>query len=75
MTTNPDLKNFISRIETLEASKQEFVDDIKEVFGEAKSAGFDTKILRKVIAIRKIEKAEREEQEALVQTYLDAIEN
>lgn len=71
--TNPELKSLIERIETLEISKQEYVDDIKDVYQEAKSSGYDTKALRKVIAIRKIEKAEREELEAMVATYMEAV--
>lgn len=74
MTTNNELKSFITRIEALENEKAETAELIKEIYSEAASSGFDKKILRKVIAIRKIEKAEREEQEALVQTYLEAVE-
>jgi uncharacterized protein (UPF0335 family) len=72
--TNNELKSLIERIETLETEKAETAELIKEIYSEAKSSGYDTKVLRKVIAIRKIEKTEREEQEALVQTYLEAVE-
>ena len=67
------LKSFIERIERLEEEKKALGADVKEVYSEAKSGGFDTKIMRKVVAIRKMDKAEREEQEALVQVYLDAV--
>jgi uncharacterized protein (UPF0335 family) len=72
--TNNELKSLIERIETLETEKAETAELIKEIYSEAASSGFDKKILRKVISIRRIEKAEREEQEALVQTYLEAVE-
>ena len=67
------LKSFIERIERLEEEKKALAGDIKEVYSEAKSGGFDTKIMRQVVRIRKMDKAEREEQEALVQVYLDAV--
>ena len=67
------LKSFIERIERLEEEKKALGGDIKEVYSEAKSGGFDTKIMRQVVRIRKMDKAEREEQEALVQVYLDAV--
>jgi len=67
------LKSFVERIERLEEEKKALSGDIKEVYSEAKSGGFDTKIMRQVVRIRKMDKAEREEQEALVQVYLDAV--
>lgn len=67
------LKSFIERIERLEEEKKTLGADVREVYSEAKSDGFDTKIMKKVIAIRKLDKAERGEQEALMQVYLDAI--
>lgn len=74
MTDNIDLKNFIYRIETLEEQKADIASDVKDIYTEAASQGYDKKILRKVIAIRKIEKSEREEQEELVRVYLEAID-
>jgi uncharacterized protein (UPF0335 family) len=68
------LKSFITRIERLEEEKKALGADIREVYSEAKSSGFDSKIMRKVIALRKLEPSERQEQEALLQVYLDAIE-
>ncbi|MDX2225050.1 MAG: DUF2312 domain-containing protein [Rhodospirillaceae bacterium] len=67
------LKQFISRIERLDEEKTNLGADIREVFSEAKSAGFDTKIMRQVIKLRKMDKADRDEQEALLQLYLDAV--
>jgi uncharacterized protein (UPF0335 family) len=67
------LKSFISRIERLEEEKKTMGADIREVYSEAKSAGYDPKIMRKVISLRKLDTAERQEQEALLQVYIDAI--
>jgi uncharacterized protein (UPF0335 family) len=67
------LKSFIERIERLEEEKKAMGADIREVYSEAKSSGFDTKIMRKVIALRRMEPADRAEQEALMQVYIDAI--
>lgn len=67
------LLQFIQRIERLEEEKSTIADDIKDVYGEAKGTGFDTKILKKVIAIRKMDKDERMEQEAVLDTYLAAL--
>ncbi|MDO9415171.1 DUF2312 domain-containing protein [Pararhizobium sp.] len=67
------LRAFIERIERLEEEKKTIADDIKDVYGEAKSSGFDTKILKKVIAIRKQDADERLEQEAILDTYLIAL--
>jgi uncharacterized protein (UPF0335 family) len=67
------LKQFISRIERLEEEKKNLGADIREVYSEAKSGGFDIKIMRQVVRLRKMDKADREEQEALLQVYLDAV--
>ena len=67
------LKSVIERIERLEEEKQAIADDIKEVYAEAKGNGFDTKIIRQVIRIRKQDTAERQEQEALLDVYLAAL--
>ena len=67
------LRSFVERIERLEEEKKTVADDIKEVYGEAKSMGFDTKVLRKVISIRKQDQNERMEQEAVLDTYLHAL--
>lgn len=70
---NGHLKAFIDRIETVEEHKAGLTADIKEIYSEAKSAGYDPKILRKVIALRRQDAAKRAEQEALIETYLAAI--
>ena len=72
-TAQGRLKSFIERIERLEEDKAAIMGDLKEVFAEAKGEGFDVKILRKVIRLRKQDKAKRLEEEALIDLYLSAI--
>ena len=67
------LKTIIERIERLEEDKAAVATDLKEVYAEAKGDGFDTKILRKVVRLRKQDKVKRQEEEALVDLYLSAI--
>ena len=67
------LRAIIERIERLEEDKQAIADDIKDVYAEAKANGYDTKILRQVIRIRKQDKSEREEMEALLELYMQAL--
>ena len=67
------LKSLIQRIEKLEEERAGIGADIKEVFSEAKSAGYDTKIMRAVLRIRKMDKADREEQDELLTLYLNAV--
>ncbi|MBS0472730.1 MAG: DUF2312 domain-containing protein [Proteobacteria bacterium] len=67
------LKSFIERIERLEEEKKALADDIREVYAEAKGTGFDTKIMRQVIKLRKMESADRQEQEAMLDLYLGAL--
>jgi len=67
------LRSFIERIERLEEEKKTIADDIKDVYAEAKGTGFDTKILKKVIALRKKDDQERMEEEAILETYLAAL--
>lgn len=67
------LQSFIERVERLNEEKKGISDDISEVFAEAKGQGFDTKVMRKVIAIRKIDPAVRQEEEALLDLYLHAL--
>lgn len=73
--TREKLKQFIARIERLEAEKAELAADIREVYGEVKSFGFDTKVIRKVISLRKIEASERAEQEALLEMYMEVVDD
>lgn len=63
------LKSFIQRIERLEEEKRGITEDIKEIYAEAKGTGFDTKIIRKVIQRRKMDKADRQEQDSLLELY------
>jgi len=67
------LKSFIERLERLEEEKNNLLADIKEVFSEAKGLGYDPKIMRKVLIIRKMDIDERLEQEALLETYRAAL--
>ena len=72
-TAQTQLKTIIERIERLEEDKAAVMADLKEVFAEAKGNGFDVKILRKVIRIRKQDRAKRQEEEAILDLYLSAI--
>lgn len=67
------LKSLVERIERLEEEKKTISGDIKEVYAEAKSNGFDTKILRKIIAERKKDATEREEEQSLLDLYMGAL--
>lgn len=67
------LRAFIERIERLEEEKQTIGDDIKEVFAEAKGTGFDTKAMRTIIRLRKKDRAEREEEQAILDLYLSTL--
>jgi uncharacterized protein (UPF0335 family) len=67
------LKSFIERVERLEEEKSNILADIKEVYSEARSIGYDPKIMRKVLIIRKMDVDERLEQEALLDTYRNAL--
>lgn len=67
------IKAFIERIERLQEEKDSVRDDIKEVYAEAKGNGFDTQVLRKIVAIRRMDHNERMEQEALLELYLTAL--
>lgn len=67
------LKSIIDRIERLEEERKHLQGDIKDIYTEAKSAGFDTKVLRMLIAARKKDQAEWEEQQALLETYMKAL--
>ena len=67
------LRTIIERLERLEEDKQAVMADMKEVFAEAKSEGYDVKILRKVIRIRKQDKAKRQEEDAILDLYMSAL--
>lgn len=67
------LRSFIERIERLEEEKKALADDIREVYSEAKGTGFDTKVMRQVLRLRRMESADRQEQEAILDLYLSAL--
>lgn len=67
------LRLFIERIERLEEEKKGIADDVKDVYAEAKSNGYDTKTMRKVVALRKLESHVRQEADALLETYRNAL--
>ena len=68
-----ELRAFIERIERLEEEKKTISDDVKDVYGEAKSRGYDTKVLRKIVSIRKQDQNERQEQDAILELYMQAL--
>ena len=67
------LRLLIERIERLEEERKGIADDIKDVYAEAKANGYDTKIMRKIVALRKMESHELQEQDALIDTYRAAL--
>ncbi len=67
------LKSIVERIERLEEEKQTISDDIKDVYAEAKANGYDVKVLRQIIRIRKQDRTEREEMEAVLELYMQAL--
>ncbi|MGB3349758.1 MAG: DUF2312 domain-containing protein [Brucella anthropi] len=67
------LRAFIERIERLEGEKSEIADDIKGVYAELKGSGFDAKTVRAIIRLRKKEDHERQEEQAMLQLYMDAL--
>jgi len=67
------LRSFVERIERLEEEKAALTADIREVYAEAKGNGFDTKVMRQVIRLRKMETSDRQEQEALLDLYKRAV--
>jgi len=73
MTTNNQLQAIVSRIESLEEEKATIAEDIKEVYAEAKSTGFDPKIIKKIISLRKQDATKRAEEQAVLATYMDAL--
>jgi uncharacterized protein (UPF0335 family) len=67
------LKAFVERIERLEEEKKTIADDIRDVYAESKANGFDTKVLRQVVKLRKQDANERNEQQAVLETYMHAL--
>jgi len=67
------LRSFVERIERLEEEKKALAEDIREVYAEAKGTGFDTRIMRQVVRLRQMESADRQEREAMLELYLNAL--
>ena len=67
------LKAFVERIERLEEEKKTIADDIRDVYAEAKGNGFDVKALRAIVRLRKQDAQERQEQQAILETYMHAL--
>jgi len=72
-TANDRLKSFIERIEKLEEDKSSIANDIKEIYSEAKGVGFETKIIRQIVRLRKKQEQERREEAELLDLYMSAI--
>lgn len=71
--TADELRQFIERVERLETEKQDIAEQQKEVMAEAKARGYDTKVMRKVIALRKRDKDDIAEEEAILEMYKEAL--
>jgi uncharacterized protein (UPF0335 family) len=67
------LKAFVERIERLEEEKKTISEDIRDVYAEAKGNGYDTKALRKIVTLRKKDQRERQEEEAILELYMQAL--
>ena len=67
------LKAFVERVERLEEEKKAIADDIRDVYAEAKANGYDTKALRAIVRLRKLDADERREQETILETYMHAL--
>ena len=67
------LKSFIERVERLEEERKAIGDDIKDIFGEAKSQGFDAKIMKKVIALRRMDSGKRREEQEMLDLYMQSL--
>jgi len=67
------LRSFIERVERLEHEKKVLAEDIKEVYSEAKSAGFDVKIMRQIVKLRGMDASDRQEAEAILDLYMQAL--
>ncbi|WP_022729744.1 DUF2312 domain-containing protein [Fodinicurvata sediminis] len=67
------LRSYVERIERLEEEKSGLTDDIREVYSEAKAAGFDTKVMREVVKLRRMDQSDREEKETVLEVYKQAL--
>ena len=72
-STDDRLRLLIERVERLEEEKKGIADDIKDVYGEAKAVGYDAKIMRQIIRLRKMKPEDRSEMEMLLDTYKNAL--
>lgn len=72
-TAQGQLKSIVERVERLEAEKAEIMEQMKEVYAEAKGNGFDVKVLKKVVRLRAQDRAKRQEEDAILDLYLSAI--
>lgn len=73
LASDDRLRLLIERIERLESEKQEIAQDVKDVYAEARAVGYDTKVMRQIVKIRKMNPDDRREQEAILETYLVAL--
>jgi uncharacterized protein (UPF0335 family) len=73
IVSTAQITTFVERIERISQDKQTFADDIKQVYAEAKSNGFDTKAIREIVKLRKIDANARQEQEAILDLYKSAL--
>ncbi len=71
--TGNRLKSFIERVERLEEERKVIAEDVRDVYGEAKSSGFDPKIMRKIVSLRKTNLEKRREEQELLELYMSAI--
>ena len=72
-TTQEKLRQIVARIERLEEEKKGIADDIRDVYSEAKSQGYDAKIMRQIVRLRKMSQDDRQEMEAILDTYKSAL--
>ncbi len=73
-TTKTRLRNFIERVERVDEERKALTTDIADILKQAKGEGFDVKVMRQVLKLRKLSKAERDEADALLETYMRAVD-
>lgn len=72
-SADDQLRLLIERVERLEDEKKGIADDIRDVYAEAKATGYDTKIMKKIVALRKMKPEDRREMQAILETYMNAL--
>tara|TARA_B110000008_G_scaffold259836_1_gene279977 strand:+ start:825 stop:1082 length:258 start_codon:yes stop_codon:yes gene_type:complete len=72
--TREEIRSFVERIENLNIEKNEIIEQQKDVFSEAKSRGYDTRVLRKVVSMRKLDPQDLSEEEAILEIYREALD-